>query len=113
MHGNSDSAALWQTTLWRVESNGWSANRLHAIYMPYSLARAISAAPQPGRTSTREAAEFLKGEVNKVLRETGASKVVLMGNSCGGYAIRNYIENFGGAAVVSHAVLGGTPSHNV
>ena len=113
VHGNGDSAALWQTTLWRFESNGWPTSRLHAIDMPYPLARDVDATAQPGRTSTSEAAEFLKREVDKVLRETGASKVVLMGNSRGGYAIRNYISNYGGAALVSHAVLGGTPNHGV
>ena len=113
VHGNGDSAALWQTTLWRFESNGWPANRLHAVDMPYPLARDVDAQAQAGRISTAESAQFLKREVDKVLRETGASQVVLMGNSRGGYAIRNYIENFGGAALVSHAVLGGTPNHGV
>ena len=113
VHGNGDSAALWQTTLWRFESNGWPTSRLHAIDMPYPLARDVDAQTQAGRTSTQESAEFLKREVDKVLRETGASKVVLMGNSRGGYAIRNYIDNFGGAQSVSHAVLGGTPNHGV
>jgi triacylglycerol lipase len=39
--------------------------------------------------------------------------VVLVGNSRGGYAIRNYIQNGGGDKTVSHAVLGGTPNHGV
>jgi hypothetical protein len=38
---------------------------------------------------------------------------VLVGNSRGGYAIRNYIANGGGAAKVSHAILGGVPNHGV
>ena len=38
---------------------------------------------------------------------------VLMGNSRGGNAIRNYIANGGGEKTVSHAVLGGTPNHGV
>ncbi len=113
VHGNGDTAALWQTTLWRFESNGWPADRLHAVDMPYPLARDVDSVAQPGRTSTQEAAEFLKREVDKVLRDTGASKVVLMSNSRGGYAIRNYITNYNGAAVVSHAVLGGAPNHGV
>ena len=113
VHGNGDSAALWQTTLWRFESNGWPVDRLHAIDIPYPLARDADAVPQPGRSSTRESAEFLKREVDKVLASSGAAKVVLLGNSRGGYVIRNYIENFGGASVVSHAVLGGTPNHGV
>ena len=113
VHGNGDSAALWQTTLWRFESNGWATKNLHAVDMPYPLARDVDTQAQAGRTSTAESAEFLKREVDKVLRETGASKVVLMGNSRGGYAIRNYIENYGGAKTVSHAVLGGTANHGV
>jgi hypothetical protein len=43
---------------------------------------------------------------------TGASLVALVGNSRGGYPIRNYIKN-GGGADVSHAVLCGVPNHGV
>ncbi|HEY0886167.1 MAG TPA: alpha/beta fold hydrolase [Ramlibacter sp.] len=113
VHGNGDTAALWQTTIWRFESNGWPRERLHAIDLPYPLARSVDATPQPGRTSTAEHMAFLKGEVGKVLQATGARQVVLVGNSRGGNAIRNYIQNGGGAAAVSHAVLGGTPNHGV
>jgi triacylglycerol esterase/lipase EstA (alpha/beta hydrolase family) len=34
VHGNGDSAALWLTTLWRFESNGWPRERLHAVEFP-------------------------------------------------------------------------------
>lgn len=113
VHGNGDTAALWQTTLWRFESNGWPRERLHAIEMPYPLARDEDSKAQPGRASTTEHMIFLKDEVNKVLKSTGASKVVLFGNSRGGNVIRNYIQNGGGAATVSHAILGGTPNHGI
>ena len=56
---------------------------------------------------------YLKAEVDKVLQRTGAKQVVLMANSRGGNAVRNYIQNGGGAASVSHAILGGTPNHGV
>lgn len=112
VHGNGDTAALWITTLWRFESNGWPRERLHAIDMPYPAARSDDTRPQPGRSSSTEAMQFLAAEVDKVLAATGATRVVLVGNSRGGYAIRNYIAN-GGAAKVSHAVLGGTPNHGV
>jgi pimeloyl-ACP methyl ester carboxylesterase len=111
VHGNGDTAALWQTTLWRFESNGWPRERLHAIELPYPLARDEDSKAQVGRTSTTEHMTFLKSEVDKVLKSTGASTVVLFGNSRGGHAIRNYIQNGGGAATVSHAILGGTPNH--
>ncbi len=113
VHGNGDSAALWQTTLWRFESNGWPRERLHAIHHPYPLARDDDTKEQPGRSSTAEHMAYLKAEVDKVLKTTGASKVVLMGNSRGGNAIRNYIQNGGGDKLVSHAILGGTPNHGV
>jgi triacylglycerol lipase len=113
VHGNGDSAALWHTTMWRFESNGWPRARMHAIDMPYPLARDNDEFAQEGRSSTTEHMEFLKAEVDKVLAATGARKVVLVANSRGGNAVRNYIANGGGAAKVSHAVLGGAPNHGV
>ncbi|MET3371937.1 pimeloyl-ACP methyl ester carboxylesterase [Variovorax boronicumulans] len=113
MHGNGDSAALWQTTIWRFESNGWPRERLFALDQPNPLARDDDAVAQPGRSSTAESAAFLRAEVEKVLKATGAPKVVLIGNSRGGNTIRNYVQNGGGAAVVSHVVLGGNPAHGI
>lgn len=114
VHGNGDTAALWQTTVWRFESNGWPRERLHAIDVPYPLSRDEDAKPQAGRTSAAEHMAYLKAEVDKVLKTTGARQVVLVGNSRGGNAIRNYIYNGGGGdKTVSHAILGGTPNHGV
>ena len=113
VHGNGDTAALWLTTLWRFESNGWPRDRLHAIEVPYPSSRDDDSKPQAGRTSTQEHMAYLSAEVDKVLAATGAKQVVLMANSRGGNAVRNYIQNGGGAAKVSHAILGGTPNHGV
>lgn len=112
VHGNGDTAALWLTTLWRFESNGWPRERLHAIHLPYPLARDVDDKPQPGRTSTTEHRAFLAAEIDKLLAATGAAQVVLIANSRGGNAVRSYALN-GGAAKVSHAILGGTPNHGV
>jgi len=113
VHGNGDTAALWTTTLWRWESNGWPRDRLHAVDFPYPQARDDDTQPQPGRSSADDQRRYLSAEVDKVLATTGATQVVLMGNSRGGNAIRNYIANGDGAAKVSHAILGGTPNHGV
>ncbi len=113
LHGNGDSAALWQTTLWRFESNGWPRDRLFALDQPYPLSRDDDSVSQPGRSSTEASALFLKNEVDKVLKATGASKVILMGNSRGGNTIRNYMQNGGGDKVVSEVILGGNPAHGV
>ena len=113
VHGNGDTAALWHTTIWRFESNGWPRNRLHAIDVPYPNSRDSDAKAQAGRSSTTEHAQFLADEVAAVRKATGAAKVILIGNSRGGYAIRNYVQNMGGDAFVSHAILGGVPNHGV
>jgi pimeloyl-ACP methyl ester carboxylesterase len=113
VHGNGDTAALWITSLWRFESNGWPRERLFALDAPYPLARTDDAKAQEGRTSTAEHMAQLAAEVERVRKLTGADKVVLIGNSRGGNAIRNYIRNGGGVATVSHAILGGTPNHGV
>jgi len=113
VHGNGDSAALWQTTVWRFESNGWPRERLFAFDQPMPLARDDDTVAQPGRSSTAESMAFLAGRVDAVLRQTGATQVVLIGNSRGGNTIRNYVQNGGGAAKVSHVVLGGNPAHGI
>ena len=113
VHGNGDSGAQWQTTVWRFESNGWPTERLHAIDVPYPLARDEDAREQPGRTSTDEHMAYLKSEVDAILSRTGAIQAILVGSSRGGLAIRNYVQNGGGEPAVSHAILAGTPNHGI
>jgi pimeloyl-ACP methyl ester carboxylesterase len=113
VHGNGDHAGLWITTIWRFESQGWPRDKLHAVDLPYPLARDDNTRAQPGRSSTDEQMRFLASEVQRVLRATGSEKVVLIGHSRGGYAIRSYIDHGGGDVRVSHAVLAGTPNHGV
>lgn len=113
VHGNGDGAAQWQSLLWRFESNGWPRERLFALRQPYPFARSNDSVEQAGRTSTAEHMAFVRQEVERVRQATGAQKVVLVANSRGGLAVRNYIQNGGGAETVSHAILGGTPNHGV
>jgi triacylglycerol lipase len=113
VHGNGDNASVWQTTLWRFESNGWPRDRLHAIDMPYPLARDDDAKFQPGRSSIAEFTDFVQAQVAQALRLAGAKQVVLFAISSGGYAVRNYIQNGPGGPAVSHAILSGVPNHGV
>lgn len=113
VHGNGDSAATWQTSIWRWESNGWPRERLHAVNFPYPLARDDDTQAQDGRSSSTDQRNHLAAEVDRVLAATGARQVVLMANSRGGNAIRDCIQNGGCAGKVSHAILGGTPNHGV
>jgi pimeloyl-ACP methyl ester carboxylesterase len=113
VHGNGDTAALWHTTIWRFESNGYDRALLHAIDFANPLARTDDAAAQENRSSTVQQREELAAKVAEVKRLTGRARVALVGSSRGGNAIRNYVKNGGGAAQVSHVVLGGVPNHGV
>lgn len=113
VHGNGDSAALWITTLWRFESNGWDPALLLALDLPRPAARRLDSVPEENRSSTAEQAEALAEAVERTLRATGQPKAVLVGSSRAGNTIRNYIKNRGGAARVSLAILCGATSHGV
>jgi pimeloyl-ACP methyl ester carboxylesterase len=112
VHGNGDHAALWITTLWRMESNGVPREKMLAINFTDPLARSDDKVQQANRSSTEDQRRELGEAVKELQRRTGASRIALVGNSRGGYSIRNYIRN-GGGADISHAVLCGVPNHGV
>jgi hypothetical protein len=112
VHGNGEQAPLWMTTMWRMESNGVARERMFAINFADPSALADDAMPEPNKSSTEDQRRELGEAVKELKRRTGAARVALVGNSRGGYPIRNYIKN-GGAGDVSHAVLCGVPNHGV
>jgi pimeloyl-ACP methyl ester carboxylesterase len=112
VHGNGDSSALWINNIWRFEANGYKRNQLFAIDFPYPTARREDAKPEPFRSSSEEQTKALAEFVGQTLKTTRRHKVALVGSSRGGNAIRSFLKN-GGAEVVSHAVLCGTPNRGV
>jgi triacylglycerol lipase len=112
VHGNGDSSALWITTLWRFESNGYARQQLFTIDYPNPTARDDDTIPQPSRSSTEEQRTQLAAKVDEVLTKTGAPKLILIGNSRGANSIRNFVKH-GGAPKVSHVLLGGGVNHGV
>ncbi len=112
VHGNGDHAALWMTTLWRMESNGIPRDRMFAIDFTDPLARTDDGVAQVDRSSTADQRRELGDAVADFKRRTGAARVALIGNSRGGNSIRSLIKN-GAAADVSHAVLCGVPNHGI
>jgi triacylglycerol esterase/lipase EstA (alpha/beta hydrolase family) len=113
VHGNGDHAGLWDTTIWRFESNGWPANRLFAVDLPNPSASARYTVAERNRSTPADQTAALSAFVTRVLLATGSDKVVLVGSSRGGMTIRNYVRFGGGAAHVSHAILSGAPNHGV
>ncbi len=112
VHGNGDHAALWITTLWRMESNGVPRDRMFAINFTDPLARTDDKVEQQYRSSTEDQRRELGDAIKELRSRTGASRIALVGNSRGGNPIRSYIKS-GGGADVSHAVLCGVPNHGV
>ena len=111
VHGSGDSAALWYTTIWRFESNGYDPSFLFAIDFTHPRARGDDTKPQENRSSTADQLRELGARIAEVLSKTEQRQLILVGSSRGGYAIRNYIKNGGGAGNVSRAILCGTPNH--
>ncbi|HEY5308517.1 MAG TPA: twin-arginine translocation signal domain-containing protein, partial [Casimicrobiaceae bacterium] len=54
VHGNGDHAALWMTTLWRMESNGVPRERMAALNFTDPLARTDDKVTQLNRSSTED-----------------------------------------------------------
>ena len=113
LHGNGDSAAVWLTTLWRFESNDYDKSLLHTLDLPYPSARDEDGTPQPGRSSIAEYTQALAEKAACILRDSGESKLIMVGNSRGGYPIRSYLKYGDGHDTVAKVVLGGTPNHGV
>src|SRR6266699_5821244 len=84
VHGNGDHAALWITTLWRMESNGVPRDRMFAINFTDPLARTDDKVPQPNRSSTEDQRRELAEAIRELKQRTGASRVALLGNTRGG-----------------------------
>ena len=112
VHGNGDHAALWMTTLWRMESNGIPRDRLFAVNFTDPQARTDDAVPEQNRSSSEDQRRELGDAVKELKRRTGAPRVALVANSRGGNSVRSFIKA-GGGADVSHAVLCGVPNHGV
>jgi len=112
VHGNGDHAALWITSLWRMESNGVPRERMLAINFTDPLVRSDDAIAQENRSSSSDQRRELAEAIKQLKQRTGAARIALVGNSRGGNSIRNVIKN-GGGADVSHAVLCGVPNHGV
>ncbi len=113
LHGNGDHAALWMTQLWRWESNGWPRDRLLAVSMPDPAARDDDAVPQPGRSSSAEQTERLAAFAGALSQRHGGQRIALVGNSRGGFPIRDLVSRDGGARLASHAITAGTPHKGI
>jgi pimeloyl-ACP methyl ester carboxylesterase len=111
--GNGDTAAVWMTTIWRFETNGYPADRLQAIEFRYPLAATLYDTPEKFHSTVGQATDELAAAVAALERRLDVPKVILIAHSRGGNIVRNYLKNAGGAAHTAIAILCGTPGHGV
>ncbi len=88
VHGDSDQAAIWQTAIWRFETNGYPRNRLFAINFTDPQARDDDTVAQPNRSSTQDQLRELTAFIDTVKAQTGAAQVAIVALSRGGYSTR-------------------------
>ena len=112
VHGDSDSAAVWETTFWRFESNGYPREKLFAINFTNPQARADNGVAEADRSSTDDERSELSAFTDKALGQSGAAKAAFVANSRGCLASRNYFRH-GGADKAAMAVLCGGVEHGV
>jgi triacylglycerol lipase len=100
VHGWSGSASNWNTMIGRFEKDGYSKSSLRA----YSY--------NTSQSNKTDAETIVKSEVEKLKKETGASKVDIVAHSMGSLNSRWYIKFVsGGEANVDDWVSLGGPNH--
>jgi pimeloyl-ACP methyl ester carboxylesterase len=112
IHGNGDNAAVWMTTIWRFETNGYPQALLEAVDLRYPLAAAVYDQHQPAHSTVAEATAQMADAVDALKRRTGATKVVLVAHARGGILAREYLKKRGAGSVAA-MVLCGAPNHGV
>ena len=113
VHGSGDWANKWMVTKWRFESNGYPSDLLFTVDMPYPSATLSDTDPAPGTSRQYDQAVHLAGVVQSIKQETGAGRVILIGNSRGGTTSLAYIRNHGGSEHVALMIATGTPFHGI
>jgi triacylglycerol lipase len=99
VHGYLESASLWNTMISRFEKDGY----------PKSYLRAYSY--NTSQSNKTDAEQYVKPEVEKLLKTTGASKVDIISHSMGSLNTRWYIKFLGGESKVDDWVSLGGPNH--
>ena len=113
VHGNGDHAALWITTLWRMESNGVARDRMFAINFTDPLARTDdtgrAAKPILDRGSAPRTRRGHQG-----VEAAAPARRAWRWSAIRAAAIRSATTSRTAAAAdVSHAVLCGMPNHGI
>jgi triacylglycerol lipase len=98
VHGWSESSSIWNTMISRFQADGWTSAELNN--WSYNTSQ-----------SNVTTANAISAEVDKILKNTGATQVDLITHSMGGLSSRYYVKNLGGDLKVNDWVSLGGPNH--
>ena len=98
VHGYLGSPENWDTMKQRFLADGWTENELYAKNYSWWDSNAQNAAA-------------IRDDVNRIIRETGATKVDIIAHSMGSISSRYYLKNLGGADKIDAWVSLGGPNH--
>jgi triacylglycerol lipase len=98
VHGWSESSSIWNTMISRFQADGWTSAELNN--WSYNTSQ-----------SNVTTANAISAEVDKILKNTGATQVDIVTHSMGGLSSRYYVKNLGGDVKVNDWVSLGGPNH--
>lgn len=109
IHGTSDNATAWNKAAPQLAANGACVYAFDYGQSDVTVQAAIPGLY--GLGDLNESAKQLSAEVDRVLAETGAKKVDLVGHSQGALLTKMYIKQMGGAEKVDRVVAIGDTFH--
>lgn len=98
VHGYLGRSDNWDTMKSRFLADGWKDYELYAYTYSFTNSNATTA-------------QEISGQVDDILKKTGASKVDIIAHSMGSISSRYYLKNLGGSAKVDAWVSLGGPNH--
>ncbi|MET9431384.1 triacylglycerol lipase [Streptomyces sp. NPDC003036] len=98
VHGYNSSGSYWNTMADRFRADGWPSSHLRQWSYDW-------------RQSNATTAQEVSAQVDRLLAETGASRVDVITHSMGGLSSRHYAKELGGSAKIDAWVSLGGPNH--
>lgn len=98
VHGYAGNNGNWQDMKTRFKTDGWQDVELYAYNYSFIESNAVSAAE-------------IRDQIDRIITNTGATKVDIIAFSMGSISSRYYLKNLGGAAKVDAWVSLAGPNH--
>lgn len=95
VHGYAGNGGDWQDIKALFKADGWLDEELYAYTYSFIASNAVSA-------------EEIRGQVDMIIANTGATKVDIVAFSMGSVSSRHYLKNLDGASKIGGATIAPT-----